>query len=271
MSRTITICFCLAALPAFAADAEIEELFDALRLDEVIGVMQHEGLEYGADLRADLFPGRGGEEWDTILDEIYAPDQMEAFVRGRFEEALAGVDVGPLVNFYTSERGAEIIAYEVEARRAMQDQAVAEAAEARAADMQGENTERMRQIDDLIESNGLIEENVVGALNANYAFYAGLADGGAFPDGPSEDDLLAEVWAQEHEIRADTVDWIYGYLALAYQPLTEEDLAAYIALSRSDGGQALNDAIFTTFNDMYVDISHELGLRAARFLIGEDI
>lgn len=106
---------------------------------------------------------------------------------------------------------------------------MAEAAASRAADMRSDGTDRMRQIDHLVESSGLIEENVVGALNASFAFYTGLADGGAFPGRPSRDELLADVWAQEFEVRADTIDWIYGYLVLAYQPLSDDDLAAYIA------------------------------------------
>lgn len=271
MLRTTTACFCLAALPAFAVDEEIDELFDALRLGEVIGAMRYEGLAYGADLQANLFPGRGGGEWGIVLDEIYAIDRMEASVRGRFEEALAGVDVGPLVEFYTSDRGAAIVALELEARRAMQDEMVAAAAEERAADMRSAGTDRWSQIDELVETNRLIDENVVGALNASYAFHTGLADGGAFRDRPSEGQLLADVRAQERGIRAETIDWIHSYLALAYQPLSDDDLDVYIALGRTDRGRAMNDAIFTAFNDMHVDISRELGLRAASFMAGEDI
>jgi hypothetical protein len=33
---------------------------------------------------------------------------------------------------------------------------------------------------DFIEANDLVERNVSGALNSNFAFYRGLSDGGAF-------------------------------------------------------------------------------------------
>ncbi len=39
------------------------------------------------------------------------------------------------------------------------------------------------------QSHDLIEMNVMGAMNANLAFYRGMADGGAL-DGLSEQDML---------------------------------------------------------------------------------
>lgn len=104
-------------------------------------------------------------------------------------------------------------------------------------------------------------------LSANYAFHNALVDGCAFPDRPSEDDPLVGVWAQEIDIRADTMEWTYGYLAPAYQPHSDADLDACIAFRRTDRGRALNEAIFTAVNDM----SREFGLRAVRFMTGEDI
>ena len=79
------------------------------------------------------------------------------------------------------------------------------------------------------------------------------------------------MWAQEEDIRADTEEWVYSYLALAYDPLSNEDIEAYIALSRSDEGRALNRALFGAFDDLFVDISRRLGMGASRFLVGEDI
>ena len=108
-------------------------------------------------------------------------------------------------------------------------------------------------------------------MTSNYAFYTGLADGSAFPFEMTQSDILRDVWDQEEEIRADTTDWVFSFTALAYQPLSDAQLAEYVAFSRSPEGQALNAALFTTFNDLFADISRRLGLGSARFLSGQDI
>ena len=261
----------ITALPLQASEDQIDILYDALKLDEVIEVMRLEGVEYGETLERDLFPGRGGPAWNTSVSAIYVPSNMENRVRDEFSTRMEGVDLDPLIDFFTSVRGVEIIALELEARRAMMDEAVEEMAEAKMAEMQAEDDPRMVQIEDLVVANDLVETNVVGAMNANYAFYTGLADGGAFGDMLDEGQILSDVWSQEPEIRADTSEWVYSYLALAYQPLSDDDLAIYTALSITDEGRALNAALFGAFDAMYVDISRELGTQAAAFMAGEDI
>ena len=108
-------------------------------------------------------------------------------------------------------------------------------------------------------------------MNSNYAFYIGLLDGNAFPRRLSENEVLADVWSQEDEIRDDTTEWVYSYLLMAYQPLSDEDLEVYTAMSRTEEGRALNRALFAAFDDVFVDISRNLGIAAARFISGQDI
>ena len=69
-----------------------------------------------------------------------------------------------------------------------------------------------------IETNNLIETNVAGALNTNYAFYMGLMDGQAFGGALTEEQVLSDVWSQEAEIRSNTTEWLYAFLWMAYQP-----------------------------------------------------
>ena len=75
--------------------------------------------------------------------------------------------------------------------------------------------------------------------------------------------MLAEVWGQEPAIRADTVQWLLAYQTLAYEDLSDADLQAYIDLSRSDAGQAINASLFAAFDTVFNAISHDLGRAAA--------
>ena len=82
---------------------------------------------------------------------------------------------------------------------------------------------------------------------------------------------MAEVWAQEDEIRESTEDWINAFVALAYQPLGDSALKDYISFSESDAGQSFNNALFRAFDDMFATTSRKTGEALARFLTSEDI
>lgn len=274
MHRLIAVLTAVALSTAPVAAASRDEtraLYDAMRMGDVIEVMQAEGVEYGADLRADLFPGRGGAAWPEVVAALYDASAMDAVVFERFHDELAEADIAPLLAFFRSELGARIVRLEIEARRAMVDEGVEAAAEERLDEMRRDGEDRLDLLDAFIEENDLVESNVVGAMNANYAFYLGLLDGGAFDTGMDEAQLLSDVWQQEPEIRSDTSDWVYSYLVLAYQPLSDADLVAYTEVSATAPGRALNRAIFDSFDEMYTTISRGLGQGAAQFMIGEEL
>jgi len=126
-------------------------------------------------------------------------------------------------------------------------------------------------VEQFVDANDLVETNVVGAMNANFAFYLGLLDGGAFPQELTVDQILADVWSQEDDIRKNTYEWVYSYLLLAYQPLSDADLQTYIAFSESDEGQAMNTALFAAFDEMYEGISRALGLASSEYMSGQDL
>jgi hypothetical protein len=260
---------------AFAAQAEVPpevgSLYDRLGMERVLGIMRDEGLENAAQIEADLFPGRGGAAWQAMLDTIYDTDRMEDIVVGTFAEELSGVDLGPLLDFFGSDRGERIVELEVSARKAMIDDSVEEAAEEAATALPNEDPGRHALIETFVTVNDLVESNVMGAMNSNFAFYSGLAVGNAFDGTLTEDEILTDVWSQEAEIRSETELWVYAYLGLAYKPLSDADLEAYIALSETGEGRALNRALFAAFDDLFNDISFQLGRGAAGFMAGEDI
>jgi hypothetical protein len=253
------------------ASADAATLFRALGMPEIIAVMREEGVGYGETIRADLLAGQGGENWTATVSDIYDADDMERQMLAGFESRLDGVDLAPLLDFFGSERGRRIVELEVSARRALLDDGIEEAAEVAASTLEEERPERYALLSDFVEANDLVESNVMGAMNANYAFFMGLRAGDAFGDDLSEQDILSDVWSQEAEIRTDTEEWVYSYLALAYDPLTDADIEAYTALSRTPEGRALNRALFGAFDDLFVDISRRLGQGAAGFLAGEEL
>lgn len=245
----------------------------AMRLPEMIEVLRDEGIAYGRTLEDDLFPGRGGEDWLRAVDLVYDAETMMR----RFEAGLVaalGEDAATAAAataFFGDARGQQLMTLEIEARRALLDPTVEEAARVRAAEMAADADPRMAALRDFAEANDLIEANVQGALNANLAFFRGMADVGAFGAAMTEDEMLSTVWGQEAEVRAETEAWLFPYLALAYGPLADADLQAYTDFSRSEAGRRLNAALFAAFDAVFAPISYDLGRAAGQQLLGQDI
>ncbi|MFN7225019.1 MAG: DUF2059 domain-containing protein [Paracoccaceae bacterium] len=253
--------------------ARIARLTDTMLMDEIIAVMRDEGIEYGRTLSSEMFADKGGAQWDAIVALIYDADTM----RQRLDEALAqalsaaGGDLDAIEAFFGSPQGQEILRLEIEARRALLDNDVEEAAKLSWEDLQTDGGPRMERLKRFAEVNDLIESNVMGAMNANLAFYKGLSESGAFPEEMTEDQMLSDVWGQEPDVRAETTDWLFPFLSMAYQPLSDDKLDGYIAFSETPAGQTMNAALFAAFDAVFAKISYDLGRAAAKQMQGEDI
>lgn len=255
---------CAVAMPAAAEvrPAEVEELFALLGQDQIVEVMRQESFAYGENI-AEMFFGAGDAAWDAQLEAIYRADWMREQLISGFARELDGEDIGAITAYFETDPGARIVELEVAARTAMLDDAVSDAAKASGAEALADPSAKMRLIQEFVDVNDLIEMNVVGGMNGNYAFFMGLLDNGAFEGQTTADTLLSDVANQEAEIRASTTEWIYGFLNLAYSPLSEADLENYIAFSRTEAGRALNKALFVAYDDLFNALNRAVGAAAA--------
>ena len=263
----------LIAGPARAASDEIAALEAALQLPDVFAVMSQEGHAYGVQLEADMFPGSGGAAWSAAVARIYAVDRILPQFSEEFEAELvrSEADTAAMLEFFTSDLGQRVTTLEISARRALLDEAVEDASRLKYDEMRATGDPQVALVEEFVSVNGLIEANVSGAMNANYAFYQGLDDAGALGPEMSEDDIIGEIWSQEDVIRDETDIWIHSYLVMAYAPLSEAEMRDYIAFSQSEAGRDLNAALFAGFDAVFVDVSRQLGRAAGRILAGRDL
>lgn len=251
---------------------QLRDLFEHMRLYEILEIMSVEGVQAAPDLEADLFPGQGGSAWMATAAQLYSVDKMISRFEAAIPIAALSPEVAtPLIAFFDSDLGARIAEGEVAARRAFLDPDVKDAASTLAQERAAAGDPRLELLTEFIAANDLVDRNVSGALNSNFAFYQGLSDAGAFGEEIPETMMLAEIWSQEPQIRSDTLDWLFSYQLLAYQGLSDAELHSYIALSQSPAGQALNRALFAAFDVVFEQVSRDLGQAAARFLSGQDL
>lgn len=252
-----------------ATPAELSRLHTVLQTDVLMEILSEEGIEQSEELRADMFPGRGGVGWTATIGQIYAPERLATLFRDAFAKELETADVTPLLTFYDGGTGSKIAALEVEARRAIMSDDVEAAAREAYRQIEGDGTEREALLEEFADLNGLVDRNVAGALNANLAFFRGLSSGEGFEMG--EDEMLRDVWLQEADIREDTAGWVFGFMALAYEPLSDTELRSYVEMTATEAGRDLNRALFAGFDAIFLDVSYALGAATAQFSVGDEL
>ncbi len=251
----------------------ISALVELMHIDKMLDVMRQEGLDYGKSLDDDMLGGSAGADWQAKLEGVYDVEALRAkieaaMLRNYSEDAST---IGDAETFFGSSQGQKILSLEIEARRAMLDDATKDAAELASQQMIADKDPRMDLLNRFAEVNDLLEMNVAGAMTSNLAFYQGLASEGAFGEELTEDQMLSDVWNQEPQVRSDSEKWLFTFMTLAYQPLSDADLDAYIAFSETPAGQQLNTVLFSAFDEAFRAVSFELGRAAAQQMQGNDI
>lgn len=257
------------SMPAFANSDLIDRYYAALHMDEVFTILRNEGIQAGEGVTEDGQVS-ASPAWTARLGQIYDIEKMDTMFRSALEGIvdLEGSDAA--VAFFEGALGARIARLELDARVALSDTDLEAETRARVQVMRDANDPRISLYEEFIKVNSLVDSNVMGALNANLAFYKGMASNPAFEDGMTEDFMLTTVWGQEGEIRKDMWDWTMNFSALAYDRLSEAEVQTYIDMSASPAGQKLNTALFAGFDGVFETHSFELGRATAEFSVGDD-
>lgn len=265
----------LLPVPPAAAQAPrgSDAILEAMQTEELLAVLRDEAVRAGEDLAEGMMPGRAAEGWAQTVARINAPSRTGPILGQSFAEALEGRHAGAILDYLEAPLGRRIVGLELSAREALRDPSVQDAVLAEYAEMRREADPRADQIDAFIRVNDLIDANVVGALNANAAFLKGMGAAASddAADRLSEADILTQVWQQEPELRAETEDWVRAFVALAYQPLSDAEMADYLAFTETPAGQAMNRALFAAFDTLFVATSYETGEALGRWIGSEDL
>ena len=256
-----------------ATEVAADRLGDVLQLDALFSVLRDEGLAHGATLETDMFPSGGGDEWKNAVSGIYDTARLRAGFDAVLTEQFASdpQTLDDITAFFGSDLGKKVVGLEIEARRAFLDTDAEEAARVAADDAAAARDPKVAQVRRMIEAADLLEMNVAGSMSGNLAFMTGMAGTGAYGSDMPEDQILSDIWAQEEQVRAETSNWLYAYLGLAYAPLSKEEMDAYIEFWESPAGKRLNAALFTAFDQVFRQVSFDLGRAAGRAMQGRDI
>lgn len=255
------------AIP-LAASEHADRLMQALHLSDFMEILSEEGVAQGIALNESMLGGSGGAYFQAQVEDLYDPVSMHQQLSQSVEQLMTIAHLEQASIFFESDLGQSIVSLENSARRAIADETIEELA--RTAYKQADREDMFfRLVDEYVQVNDLIEQNVQGTMSADYSFYRGLASGqGGLLDEAS---VLEELLSQHENTKAETTEWMYSFLLLAYQPLNEAQMRENIAFSRTDAGRALNTALFESFDDMLDGISFQLGQAVAQAMRASDL
>lgn len=280
MLRNFLFSLALATGLVTAAAAEptpqalVDRLWDVMDMDAMMPILRDEAVAEAQEMQQTMLPQAGQSRWLNRVAKIHDPDRMADLFRTGMIEAVAPTDLARLdaaLALYETPLGQRLIRLESSARIALMDEETEQDARDRFAAAASTGEARVQQIAQLIEVSDLIGANVAGGMNAAIAFSRGFADGGGFDMPPPEAQMLADAWAQEPELRAETLGWMEAYLMLAYSPLSDRELRQYIDFAGSDEGQALSALLFAGFEGLFRQTSYDLGLAAAGEMQGQTL
>lgn len=257
---------------ASGAELSLESRFwDSLQLSKLLPILHDEAMAEARTMQDTMFQKGGDGHWLDVVGRLHEPQRLEQLLRESVEETLrtaSASQIDEALEFYRTDLGRRMIMLENKTRRDMLDDITEEAAFAAFAEAASYQKPRVAQIKRLIEAADLIEQNVVGGMNAALAFSKGFQSGDGYQTPMTEAQILDEIWKQEPMIRAEALGWLEAFLYRAYAPLSDQELEKYIDFANSPAGQALGQVLFTSFDSLFAQTSREMGIAAARQLKG---
>ncbi|MEO0668177.1 MAG: DUF2059 domain-containing protein [Pseudomonadota bacterium] len=246
----------LSALGA-QADSASDQLFNAMGIPGLIAAFAEDGRETIGDINSGFLGGQGGDVFTETAQRLYDPARMEAELRASFRQLVDPADARQAVVFFDSAQGQRIVALEVQARQAMVDDALEDAAKAASTDA-GDDVLRLISVRDLVEVNTDI------AMAARTAFYDGFLAAAPSTDAP-------DIEGQRGTVAEDTRTWITGYYMLVASAMEDDDLDTYTAFWETDVAQRVDAALSDAFEQSYVSLSYGMGQIVGRLMPQNDL
>ncbi len=248
--------------------ADVQELYDALRLDGIAEIIHQEGIEQ-IDVYAENYVGpRSAAQFAQQATQIFALEGIQSTLMDGLE-TLDPEHMAAALGYFTSAQGAMFAELETTARVAISDDAVEEQAKAMAAEARDSDPTRIALLKRSIEVLDMVEFNIQAAQESQYSFLIELAQAGAIDF--SQGEILALIAEDQGELTEMVQEWLLAFTYMAYSPVSDDELQGYIDFQSSDAGQALNLALFDAFRIMDVSQSQKMGRLVAGFMAAQEL
>ena len=246
-----------------------EQLYQLLHLDELVDIVSEEGLA-DAKATADAYlQGITRGNFGVSISQIYDKKSLSSKVKQMFSKALPTATANSLIAFYKSELGVQVSQLEVSARRAISDPSIEKYVIDRALEAEVQGKSRPQLLRSAINKMDWVKQNLAGAYEARFAFLAALSEVEALRLDQAR--IFTLMQSDQEALSLEIEEWLLGYMYMAYSPLSDDELAAYMRFQASPEGMALNEVLFDTFSRLNTENAEKLGQFTASALSAQDL
>ena len=247
----------------------ISDLYDALHMDRINEIIRLEGIQDAEGTGEAYLPPNSVDRFVAQAKSVYQLEAMERDFKRLLTQNLSIPDANKILLFYQKPLGKVASELEVSARIAISDAHIEEMAKLKLKEAVKSKNKRLDEIESVIRTLELVEQNLIGAYAAQFAFMYELSKLGVIE--LSKQEMIDLITNDEEKLKSEILEWLMAFSHMAYTPMSDEEFSDYSEFSKSELGIALNKALFSVYNEMAKDQSQRLASILGEFMKSEDL
>ena len=247
----------------------ISDLYDALHMDRINEIIRLEGIQDAEGTGEAYLPPNSVDRFVAQAKSVYQLEAMERDFKRLLTQNLSIPDANKILLFYQKPLGKVASELEVSARIAISDKHIEEMAKIKLKEAVKSKNKRLDEIESVIRTLELVEQNLIGAYAAQFAFMYELSKLGVIE--LSKQEMIDLITNDEEKLKSEILEWLMAFSHMAYAPMSDKEFSDYSDFSKSELGIALNKALFSVYNEMAKDQSQRLASILGEFMKSEDL
>ena len=247
----------------------ISDLYDALHMDRINEIIRLEGIQDAEGTGEAYLPPNSVDRFVAQAKSVYQLEAMERDFKRLLTQNLSIPDANKILLFYQKPLGKVASELEVSARIAISDKHIEEMAKIKLKEAVKSKNKRLDEIESVIKTLELVEQNLIGAYAAQFAFMYELSKLGVIE--LSKQEMIDLITNDEEKLKSEILEWLMAFSHMAYTPMSDKEFSDYSDFSKSELGIALNKALFSVYNEMAKDQSQRLASILGEFMKSEDL
>ena len=247
----------------------ISDLYDALHMDRINEIIRLEGIQDAEGTGEAYLPPNSVDRFVAQAKSVYQLERMERDFKRLLTQNLSIPDANKILLFYQKPLGKVASELEVSARIAISDAHIEEMAKIKLKEAVKSKNKRLDEIESVIRTLELVEQNLIGAYAAQFAFMYELSKLGVIE--LSKQEMIDLITNDEEKLKSEILEWLMAFSHMAYMPMSDKEFSDYSDFSKSELGIVLNKALFSVYNEMAKDQSQRLASILGEFMKSEDL
>ena len=247
----------------------ISDLYDALHMDRINEIIRLEGIQDAEGTGEAYLPPNSVDRFVAQAKSVYQLEAMERDFKRLLNQNLSIPDANKILLFYQKPLGKVASELEVSARIAISDAHIEEMAKIKLKEAVKSKNKRLDEIESVIRTLELVEQNLIGAYAAQFAFMYELSKLGVIE--LSKQEMIDLITNDEEKLKSEILEWLMDFSHMAYTHMSDKEFSDYSDFSKSELGIVLNKALFSVYNEMAKDQSQRLASILGEFMKSEDL